>query len=360
MPLAIQVPAAYEANPGFLVGTAPAGTTQLVVLVDGKIYKKVRRRAHGVRFRIGPIGLPARDLTLTVRAYQDGRVLSSASVGNVYGLPRASFMARPARVTDPQGQRDLRRLGGSSRSAWVRHLGTGRTMSWNAGATFPGASTLKLAILLTSLARDGADPVNGGPWSTYRRLVLDSSNRAANELLVRMGGSTSGGGFIVNGFVASLGGRSTDMYGGYLLEPGDRRLAETPPASVDSQPSYPTGKHTSAHDLGVVMTALVQAAAGGGPAARLGLTARDARCALWLLLHPSYPGLFAPVSPFAVAHKAGWLPDVQHDAAVVFTPTGPMVSVAMTYSAAGVSYATSQAYAGSILKIAARDLQVSR
>jgi hypothetical protein len=45
VPLAVEVPAAYEANPGFLVGTAPAGTTQLVVLVDGKIYKKVRRRA---------------------------------------------------------------------------------------------------------------------------------------------------------------------------------------------------------------------------------------------------------------------------------------------------------------------------
>ena len=203
MALAIQVPAAYEANPGFLVGTAPAGTTQLVVLVDGKIYKKVRRRAHGVRFRIGPIGLPARDLTLTVRAMDGGRVLGSASVANVYGLPQASFMARPARVTDPQGQRDMRRLGGGSRGAWVRHLGTGRTMSWNAGATFPGASTLKLAILMTSLAHDGSDPVNGGPWSTYRRLVLDSSNRAANELLVRMGGSTSGGGQIVNGFVAA-------------------------------------------------------------------------------------------------------------------------------------------------------------
>ena len=36
-----------------------------------------------------------------------------------------------------------------------------------------------------------------------------------------------------------------------------------------------------------------------------------------------------------------------------------MVAVAMTYSSAGVSLATSQSYAGAILRIAARDLQVS-
>jgi Beta-lactamase enzyme family len=356
VPLAIHVPAAYEANPGYLVGTAPAGTTALTVLVDGRRYRTIARRARGKRFRIGPIGLPTRDLTLTVRAERKGRVLARASVRHVHGLPRTGFLARPARATDPGAQAALRRLGGGSRSAWLRHLGTRRAASWNAGATFPAASTLKLAILLASMARSSGDPVRGGPWSTYRRLVFDSSNRAANELLVRMGGSTSSGGHIVNGFVAGLGARSTDMYGGYLLEPGERRLAETPPAAVESQPGYPTGKHTSAHDLGAMLTALVQAAAGRGPAPRLGLTAREARCALWLLLHARYAGLFAPASPFAVAHKAGWLPNVQHDAAVVFTPRGPLVAVTMNYGSGGVSVGASQAYAARLLQVAAREL----
>src|SRR5215207_5835747 len=100
VPLAIQVPVAYEVNPGYLVGTAPAGTTSLAVLVDGKLWKRVRKRSRGVRFRIGPIGLPARDLTLTVRAKKDGRRLGEASVANVFGLPKTGLVARPARVTD--------------------------------------------------------------------------------------------------------------------------------------------------------------------------------------------------------------------------------------------------------------------
>jgi hypothetical protein len=100
----------------------------------------------------------------------------------------------------------------------------------------------------------------------------------------------------------------------------------------------------------------VQAAAGGGPAVRLGVTPHEARTALWLLLHTRYPGLFAPSSPFAVAHKAGWLPNVQHDAAIVFRPDGPLIAVAMNYSAGGVSYGVSQSYGGQLLRISAREL----
>jgi hypothetical protein len=156
--------------------------------------------------------------------------------------------------------------------------------------------------------------------------------------------------------MAALGARSTDMYGGYLLEPGERRLQETPPAAVESQPGYPAGKHTSAHDLGLLASALVQAAVGAGPATELGVSAHEARTALWLLVHVHYPGLFAPASPFPVAHKAGWLPDVQHDTAIVFTPKGPLVAVALNYAAAGVSYAASETYGSELLRIAAREL----
>src|SRR4051794_32342830 len=120
MPLAIQVPSAYEASPGYLVGTAPAGTTSLAVLVDGKLYRRVVKRSRSRRFRIGPIGLPARDVRLTIRAERDGRRLAEASVGPVHGLPKNALLVRPARVTDPGAQAALRRLGGSSRSAWLR------------------------------------------------------------------------------------------------------------------------------------------------------------------------------------------------------------------------------------------------
>jgi hypothetical protein len=47
---------------------------------------------------------------------------------------------------------------------------------------------------------------------------------------------------------------------------------------------------------------------------------------------------------------------VQHDAAIVFTPQGPLVAVAMTYAPSGVSYGGSVTYAAQLLRVAARDL----
>ena len=80
------------------------------------------------------------------------------------------------------------------------------------------------------------------------------------------------------------------------------------------------------------------ASTGHGPALRLGITAREARVALWLLVHAGYPGLVRPAVVFPVGHKAGWLPDMQHDAALVFAPHRALVAVFMNYSPAGVNY----------------------
>jgi beta-lactamase class A len=248
---------------------------------------------------------------------------------------------------------------GATTGVWVADLHTGRGASWNAGAQLPAASTLKLAILMTLLARESEDPPRSSAWSTEERLVFDSSNRAANELLARIGGSTLSGSAAVNAFVATLGATRTDMFGGYLLEPGeDRRAApspfSTPPALPTEQPSLPRGKRTTAHDLGVMLHALLLAAAGRGPAVRQGLSPHEARVALWLLLHARYPGLVRPNTPFPVAHKAGWLGDVQHDGTLVFRTRGTLLLAVMTYGAGGVSYTASRAYVARVLRLAAR------
>ena len=71
-------------------------------------------------------------------------------------------------------------------------------------------------------------------------------------------------------------------------------------------------------------------------------------------MHAAYPGLVRPSVAFPVAHKAGWLPDIQHDAALVFSPRGTLVAVFMNYSPGGVSYPRVQAAAGDVVRLALR------
>jgi len=140
------------------------------------------------------------------------------------------------------------------------------------------------------------------------------------------------------------------MYGGYTIS------AFVPPVDADDQPSIAAGKHTTAHDLGVLLVSLAQAANGRGPAHALGLTGRKARVALWLLLHARYPGLVREATGSPVAHKAGWLDTLQHDAALIFTPKGTLVSVIMTEASGGVSYTSSRDYGARVVHLALRRL----
>ena len=133
-----------------------------------------------------------------------------------------------------------------------------------------------------------------------------------------------------------------------------RRAARTPlpPTTVVDQPSFPCCKYTTAHDLGILLVSLTLAARGHGPALRHGITAREARVALWLLVHAAYPGLVRPAVAFPVGHKAGWLPGIQHDAALVFSPRGTLVAVFMNYAASGVSYSRVLAADGGVVRLA--------
>ena len=170
-----------------------------------------------------PVALLLRDLTLTVQALAGSRVMSSVKVEHVFGLPAASTQVAPPRAIDGAVQHAVAGLPtrtGVSSAAWVRDLASGRTAAYNAGAHFPAASTVKLAILLAVLARDHADPLASPSWSLERSLVLDSSNIAANELLPRAGGAAG-----VDALARGLGATATFTCCGYLPEPGEQRPA---------------------------------------------------------------------------------------------------------------------------------------
>jgi hypothetical protein len=357
--LTLTAPLAYEANPGIIQGIAPAGATALRVLADGRSVRLLRLTSGKRAFLVGPIGLPPRDITVTVEALKGGRVVATRTVEHVFGLPAAAAKVAPPRTVDAPLQRSVLGLAartGLYTAAWIRNLGDGSTAGYNAGARFEAASTVKLALLLSVFAHDDADPLSSSSWELERSLVLDSSNLAANELLPRAGGPAG-----VDAVAKSLGAETTFMCCGYLLEAGERtsalrRLPRTPlpPTSVVTQPTFPCCKYTTAHDLGTLLVSLMLASTGHGPALRQGISAREARVALWLLVHAGYPGLVRPSSPFPVGHKAGWLPDVQHDAALVFTPRGTLVAVFMNYSPSGVSYTRVRDIDGAVVKLALR------
>jgi beta-lactamase class A len=353
-PAVLSAPMPFEANAGVFSGRAPRGTTQIRVLVDGRRLHRVTLRRGHLRFSFGPTGLPPKDVTIQVRFMRGNALIGRRIVTPVFGLPAASWrVLRPRRI-DARAQKALansRSAPGVSSAVWAAGLAPGSAAaSWNAGAVFTGASTLKLAILMCTFARDTSDPVSSGLFSTYQQMILDSSNEAADSVLTHLGGSTSGGGARVEGCVRGLGASNTIMYGGYSID------ALVPPDDDDDAPSIAYGKHTTAHDLGMLLVALAQAASGRGPAHQMGLTGRKARVALWLLLHARYPGLVREATAAPVGHKAGWLDNLQHDAALVFTPRGTLVDVIMTEASGGVSYSSSRSYGARVTRLVLKRL----
>jgi beta-lactamase class A len=347
-PAVLSAPAPYEANAGIFSGRAPRGTTMIRVLVDGKRLHRFALRRGQTRFSFGPTGLPPRDVTIQVRFLRDGALIGRRVVTPVFGL-----LVAPRRV-DAKAQRALhnsRSAPGVSSAVWTAGIAPGgASASWNAGALFSGASTLKLAILICTLAQDQADPVTSGLFSVYQQMILDSSNEAADAVLTRLGGGTSGGGERVEVCIRQLGTTNTIMYGGYTIS------ALIPPVDIDDAPSIAYGKHTTAHDLGMLLVDLAEAASGRGPAHALGLTGRKARVALWLLIHSRYPGLVREATVAPVAHKAGWLDNLQHDASLIFTPRGTLVCVVMTEAPGSVSYTSSRAYGARVVRLALKRL----
>ena len=353
-PAVLSAPMPFEANAGVFSGRAPRGTTMIRVLVNGRPLHKVTLRRGQTRFSFGPTGLPPKDVTIQVRFLRGRALIGRRVVKPVFGLPAASWRVVRPRRTDAKAQaalRGSRSAPGVSSAVWAAGLAPGSAAaSWNAGSLFTGASTLKLAILMCTLARDASDPVTSGMFSTYQEMILDSSNSAADSVLTHLGGSTSGGGSIVEGCVKQLGATNTIMYGGYAID------AYVPPVAADDPPSIAYGKHTTAHDLGMLLVALAQAASGKGPAHTMGLTGRKARVVLWLLIHARYPGLVREATVAPVGHKAGWLDNLQHDAALVFTPKGTLVCVVMTEASGGVSYTSSRAYGARVTHLALKRL----
>jgi len=279
--------------------------------------------------------------------------------------PEASPRLRAPR-NDALLARDVRRLAesfGSTSAVYVQNLTTGAGAAWNARATFPGASALKLAVAVTALARTEETLPSGSTLDRLlRQMLISSDNAAANGTEVYFGGSTSGGSALVNAMMRSIGLVDTEMYGGYELDSvgGHFRAPAGPiPLRIDSQPSWGTGKRTSAYDLASLLRVVWLASGGLGPlrTAQPGFSAADGRYLLYLLAHVRDPGKIdrevGRIPGVRVLHKAGWIDSARHDNGIVLWPGGALVVTVMTHRSAGAGVA-SDVLAGRVAAAALR------
>ena len=363
-PPVVERPAAYQVSYGAVEGVAEPGTTRVVVRVDGTIVRDVPLR--GRSFSLG-VALPPREVRVRVETVDGDGHRAGRTVLHVLGLPPAARpVVRPLRL-DRGLERDLRRLVDGypgSAAVYVEDLATGAGAAWNARATFPAASTLKLAIAVTILSRLEGPPPRGSELDgLLRQMLIPSDNASANALLVRLGGSTSGGGALVNETMRATGLERTEMYGGYILGTalgGSRELAGGGvPLSVVSQPYWGIGKSTTALDLAQLFRAVWLSSGGLGPLTRAGsgVTPAEARYLLYVLARVGDRGKLArtvgALPGVLVMHKAGWIDAARHDAGLVVWRGGVLVAAAMTYRPSGTG-TREDAFAGRVAATALR------
>ena len=363
-PPVIERPAAHQVSYGVVEGRAAPGARRVVVRVDGRIARTLRLAGRDFRLELD---LPPREVSVRVETVDAAGRRAGRTVRNVFGLPRAARPRVRRLRLDPLLQRDvgrLARLFPGSAAAYVENLGTGTGAAWNARATFPAASTLKLAIAVTVLSRvDGPPPPGSDVDGLLRRMLDASDNEAANRLLVSLGGSTSGGGHLVDGLMRSIGLERTVMYGGYILGTSldaSREIASRGvPATVVDQPAWGIGKATTAADLALLSRTIWLAGGGLGPLAgdRSGVSPAEARYLLYVLAHVrdrGKLGRFVERRPGTIVlHKAGWIDPARHDAGLVVWHGGIFVAAVLTYDGAGAG-TRSDVLAGRVAQAALR------
>jgi hypothetical protein len=355
LPLAVYAPAEREASFGHVAGRVAPGKWAIVVRAGQKLVAMKPVTGGSFDFRVS---LPRREVNVRVSLYGPrGHRQVTKTVVHVLGLPRSAEPRVVAGSNDGALQHAVgmlaRAFPGTS-GVFVEDLVNGHGAAWNARARFPAASTLKLAIAVEALRAHAGKPGAGSYLdSLLRRMLVESDNDAANEVE-----ATFGGGSRVDELLDSIGIGDTWMGGGYL-----RETAFLPPipARVESQPSFPCCKYTTAYDLARLLADVHLAAGGRGPLiAKYGssFTPSDARYLLYLLAHVpdrGKLGRYLVGGPYALLHKAGWVSSARHDVGLVYWPGGVFVAAVMTYGS-GVG-ATSDLLAARIARTTLRRVQ---
>jgi beta-lactamase family protein len=276
-----------------------------------------------------------------------GRVLGRAFARDVWLLPRSAGRAALPRPPDTVLSARLaalsRALPGYA-AVWIHDLRRGRTAEWNAGARFPAASMVKLAVMIAALRRFGPRPERSRIAYDLQALTGWSSNLASNRLLVELGSSERGGTAIAQRVLRSVGAASSTFTGDYRIG-----------TSLQREPPLISPRVTTARDLGRILLALHRAAL--GKPAGTGLTTHEARVGLALLLSCEASGdnlgLFRrALGPrFPLAQKNGWFSAVRHTGAILYAPDGPRIAVVLTYRP-GITPSEAAELGGQVVRLA--------
>jgi len=324
------------------------GTARLEVQTSGRITGRLRLPPGPRRVSVPvPTGVHA----LRVRAVGPGGARWSATV-RVRVLPRSARRAgRIPGFVDRGLQADVDRLVAEMPAisgVYVQHLVTGCGASYNADAQFPAASTLKAAVLVDAVKRGQA----GQLGSLLDRMVVDSSDEAANSVLASLGGGSGTlGAARVTETLHALGLTRSLVRRPYIIEDARRPL----PIEAVAQPALFTNFVSTPFELSRLMVAVHRGAIGRGGVARLGISGSVARAELLARLLDVRDGtkLVAGLPPgVPVAHKTGYTDEVKHDTGIVYLRRGPVVVTAMTWIASGVGDASGDSFISGVARAA--------
>ncbi len=320
-------------------------TSRLDVQASGRIIARLRLAPGPRRVRVP---LPGGLHPVRVRAVGPGGARWSRTVRARVLPPSATRAGRVPGFVDRRLQADVRaaseRLPAVT-GVYVQHLVTGCGAAVNADAQFPAASTLKVAILVDAVRRGGA----GALRATLDSMIIDSSDRAANAVL----GST--GAARVTQTLHDLELRRSLVRRPYIIEDARQRL----PVRTEAQPALATNFITTPYELARLMVAIHRGAIGRGGVGRLGIGRRAAQRELLVRLLDVRDGskLAAGLpSSVPLAHKSGFTDQVKHDGGMIYLRRGPVVAVAMSWSAGGVSDQSGNRFIADVARAAARRL----
>lgn len=334
-----------------------AGTASVGVWIDGRF---IRRIATPTKRRLA-VNLPVGLHSLRLRATGPGGTSWSRTT-TLWALPASAKRARGiGGHTDSALQADVVRLTGrlpAISGVYVQHLVSRCGAGVNAAAQFPAASTLKAAILLDVERRS-----KGAPSATMNRLldqmIIESDDRAANQVLAIQGGgdATIGAGRVTE-TMRAMGLSASLIRRPYIIEPAARRRPI--PVGVSARPALYTNFISTPYELARMMTAIHRGMRHEGPLPRIGIggtTLRTAVLPRLLSVRDRTKLVAGAPDGVLVAHKSGYNTNVKHDAGIMYLPSGPVVVVAMSWSATAVTDAVGDRFVADVARAAARRLR---
>jgi beta-lactamase class A len=220
----------------------------------------------------------------------------------------------------------------------VHDLKTGERFGINDHTVFSGASVLKVPILVYAYAKLGALSAEQGSWADA--MIEESDNEAANALLAAGAGGYGPEAALqgveeMSAMLAALGLEET-----YLLAPyatGDAatyNVAYKEPSMPDVAPGRTAADefaHATPGDMAQFFSLLAQCAGGEGPLLAYwggALTPQACSEIVDLMAQPHDTERMVAGIPgdVRVAHKGGWLLDMQADVGIVYSPNRTYVA----------------------------------